>query len=64
MNMVNAAKNSTLRMFENRTLRRIFGSKWEEVTGGWREPCNDELHNLHSSPKIIINSDQENWQGM
>jgi hypothetical protein len=24
-----------IRMFENRVLRRIFGSKWEEVTGGW-----------------------------
>jgi hypothetical protein len=29
-----------LRMFENRVLRRIFGPKKEEVTGGWRT-----LHN-------------------
>jgi hypothetical protein len=33
-----------LRMFENMVLRRIFGSKWEEVTGGWCERHNDELH--------------------
>jgi hypothetical protein len=26
-----------LRVFENRVLRRIFGPKREEVTGGWRK---------------------------
>jgi len=26
-----------LRVFENRVLRRIFGSKRDEVTGGWRK---------------------------
>jgi hypothetical protein len=25
-----------LRVFENRVLRRIFGSQREEVTGGWK----------------------------
>jgi hypothetical protein len=25
-----------LRVFENRVLRRIFGPKRDEVTGGWR----------------------------
>jgi hypothetical protein len=40
-------------MFENRVLRRIFGPKRDEVTGGWRKFCNEELHNLHSSPNII-----------
>jgi hypothetical protein len=29
-----------LRVFENRVLRRIFGPKKDEVTGGWRK-----LHN-------------------
>jgi hypothetical protein len=33
-----------LRMFENRVLRRIFGSKRNEVTGEWRK-----LHNLETS---------------
>jgi hypothetical protein len=37
-----------------RVLRRIFGPKRDEVTGDWRELHNEELHNLHSSPSIII----------
>jgi hypothetical protein len=35
-----------LRVFENRVLRRIFGSKWDEVTGRWRKLHNEELHKL------------------
>jgi hypothetical protein len=42
-----------LRVFENRVLRRIFGPKRDGVTGGWRKLCNEELHNLYSSPSII-----------
>jgi hypothetical protein len=42
-----------LRVFENRVLRRIFGPKRDEVTGGWRILHNEELHNLYSSPSII-----------
>jgi hypothetical protein len=37
----------------NRVLRRIFGPKRDEVTGGWRKLHNEELHNLYSSPSII-----------
>jgi hypothetical protein len=40
-------------VFENRVLRRIFGSKRGEVMGGWRKLHNEELHNLYSSPCII-----------
>jgi hypothetical protein len=36
-----------LRVFENRVLRRIFGPKKDEVTGGWRKLHNGELHNLY-----------------
>jgi hypothetical protein len=43
-----------LRVSENRVLRRIFGAKRDEETGGWRKPHNEDLHNLHSSPAIII----------
>jgi hypothetical protein len=39
-------------MFESRVLRRIFGSKRAEVTGGWRKLHNEELHNLYSLPSI------------
>jgi hypothetical protein len=42
-----------LRVFENRILRRIFGSKRNGITGGWRKPHNEELHDLYSSPSII-----------
>jgi hypothetical protein len=42
-----------LRVFENRVLRRIFGPKRDEVTGGWRKLHNGELHNLYSSQTII-----------
>jgi hypothetical protein len=41
-----------LKVFENRVLRRIFAPKGDEVTGGWRKPHNEELHNLYSSPSI------------
>jgi hypothetical protein len=34
-------------------LRRIFGPKRDEETGGWRKLRNEELHNLYSSPSII-----------
>jgi hypothetical protein len=30
-----------LRVFENRVLRRIFGPKRDEVTGGWITPYNE-----------------------
>jgi hypothetical protein len=40
-------------MFENRELRIIFGSKRDEVAGGWRKLHNEEFHNLYSSPSII-----------
>jgi hypothetical protein len=42
-----------LRVFENRVLRRIFGLKRDEVTGGWGKLHNEELHDLYSSPSII-----------
>jgi hypothetical protein len=42
-----------LRVFKNRMLRRIFGPKRDDVTGGWRKLHNEELHNLYSSPSII-----------
>jgi hypothetical protein len=35
-----------------RVLRRMFGSKRDDVTGGWRKLHNEELHNFYSSPSI------------
>ena len=39
-----------LRVFENRVLRRVFGSKRDEITGEWRKLHNEELRNLYSLP--------------
>lgn len=41
-------------MFASRVLRRIFGSKGNEMTEAWRKRLNEELHNLYASPYIII----------
>jgi hypothetical protein len=41
-----------LRMYENKMLRRLFGPKRDEVTAGWREILNEEIHNLYSSLNI------------
>jgi hypothetical protein len=53
-----------LRVFEKRVLR-IFERKRDEVVGGWRKLHNVELHNLHSSPSIIImiKSGRMRWVG-
>jgi hypothetical protein len=46
-------------------LRRTFGPKRDEVTGGWRKQQNVELHNLYSCPRIIgmIKSRRMRWAG-
>jgi hypothetical protein len=36
-----------------RVLRRLFGPKKDEETGGWRKLHNEELHNLYSPPSTI-----------
>jgi hypothetical protein len=40
-------------VFENRVLKKIIGPKKDEVTGEWRELCNEELCDLYSLPSII-----------
>jgi hypothetical protein len=40
-------------VFENRVLRRIFGSKGDEVPGEWRKLHNKEFYDLYSSPDIV-----------
>ena len=45
-------------MFKNRVLRKICGSKRDEVTEEWRRVHNEELNDLYSSPNTVwvINS--------
>jgi hypothetical protein len=52
-------------VFENEVLKRIFGPKRDEVTGGWRKLRNEELHNLQSSLNRMrmIKSNRIRWAG-
>jgi hypothetical protein len=34
-------------------MRKIFGLKRDEVTGGWRKLCDEELCDLYCLPSII-----------
>jgi len=42
-------------------LQRMFGPKWEEVTGGWRRRYNEELHDSYSAKNMrltVMNVDE------
>jgi hypothetical protein len=45
-------------------LRRIFGSKRDEVIGGLRKLHNGKLHNVYPSPNIITEiKSRKKWAG-
>jgi hypothetical protein len=48
-------EENRIKIFESKVLRRIFGPKRSEVTGGWRKLHSEELHDLYSSPSLIRN---------
>ena len=53
------------RVFENRVVRKIFGSKGDEVKGYWRKLHNEELSDVYSSPIIarVIKLRRKRWAG-
>jgi hypothetical protein len=55
----------TLRVFENRMLRRVFGPKRDEVTGEWRKLHKEDLSDLYSLPNIVrvVKSRRMRWAG-
>jgi len=58
-------KGHSLRVSENRVLKRIFGPKRDEVTGEWRKLHHEELNVLCYSPSILwlIKSRSMRWAG-
>jgi hypothetical protein len=40
-------------VFLNGVVRRVFGAKRDEVTGGWRRLHNEELNDPYSTQNII-----------
>ncbi|KAJ4451009.1 hypothetical protein ANN_02445 [Periplaneta americana] len=43
-----------LRVFENKVLRKIFETKWDEVRGEWRKLHNAELHTLFADNMVLL----------
>jgi hypothetical protein len=55
-----------LRVFENKVLRRIFGPKWDEITGSGEDNIKRSfIYALYSLPNIIrvIKSRRLSWAG-
>jgi hypothetical protein len=53
-----------LRVFENRVLREIFGSKRDQVTGERRRIYNEQLYEPYISLNIMsFNSRKMRWKG-
>jgi hypothetical protein len=49
-------ENHRLRIFENRVLEKIFGPKWDEVTGEWRRLHNEDIYEILLNIIRVTNS--------
>jgi len=58
-------RKQRLRVFEDKGLRKIYGPKWDEVTGEWRRLRDEEICVLYSSSNSIrvIESRRMRWAG-
>ena len=57
-------KEHRLRVFENKVLIKIFGSKKDEITGEWRKLHNAELDALNFSLNVILRVlNRDDWEG-
>jgi len=52
-------------VFENRVLRKVFGTKRDEETDEWKKLHNEELNDLYSLPNImrVVKSRRMRWAG-
>jgi hypothetical protein len=49
-------------VFENGVLKRIFGSKRDEIIWGWRKMYNEDFLNMYASSNIIrIIKSMKSW---
>jgi hypothetical protein len=51
------------KVFEFRALKRIFGRKRDQMTGGWRKLHNEEFYNLYASSHMIEIVKSRNMMG-
>jgi hypothetical protein len=63
---VTLREERSLRVFENRVLREVFGPEKDEGTGEWRRLHKEKIYSPYSSPNIIriIKPPRKRYTGM
>jgi hypothetical protein len=58
-------EESRMKVFQNRVMSRVFGSKRDDVTEEWKKLHNKELNDLYSLPNIVrvVKSRRMRWAG-
>jgi len=57
-------KEHRLSVLENRVLRKILGTKKDEVTGNWKKVHNEQLYDRHLPDTIRVNKSRRmRWKG-